>query len=147
MPGNRPLGALIVLASLVAARVESATPSDYTQMSGRDLYTRFCASCHGPSGRGDGPVAEALDVIVPDLSRLSQRNRGRFPVARVAEVIDGRSLPAAHGNRTMPVWGVEFWLEAGADSQAEFATRAIVERLVGYLKTLQPPPAEPQETE
>jgi hypothetical protein len=47
----------------------------------------------------------------------------------------------------MPVWGVEFWLEAGADSQAEFATRAIVERLVGYLKTLQPPPAEPQETE
>ena len=28
---------------------------------GRADYQIFCASCHGPNGNGDGPVAQALD--------------------------------------------------------------------------------------
>lgn len=27
---------------------------------GRELFARECASCHGPGGRGDGPVGQAL---------------------------------------------------------------------------------------
>ncbi|MBI3989236.1 MAG: cytochrome c [candidate division NC10 bacterium] len=30
-------------------------------VKGKEIYTKFCASCHGPSGRGDGPAAAALN--------------------------------------------------------------------------------------
>ena len=29
-------------------------------LSGRDTYLRYCASCHGSEGRGDGPLAASL---------------------------------------------------------------------------------------
>ncbi len=34
---------------------------------GHPLYTANCASCHGERGRGDGPVARNLSVIVPAI--------------------------------------------------------------------------------
>ena len=46
---------------------------DYVQMSGQDLYERFCAACHGERGRGDGPVSESLTVetvkMQPDVTQ------------------------------------------------------------------------------
>jgi mono/diheme cytochrome c family protein len=119
--------------------------TDLGSYTGKQLYRRFCASCHGDSALGDGVVAEALNVDVPDLTLLARRNRDRYPAARVSEIIDGRVVLGAHGTRTMPVWGQEFWIESGADSQAEYTTRAIIERLVNYLRTLQRP--APDETD
>lgn len=29
--------------------------------AGAQLYATYCASCHGPEGKGDGPVAATLD--------------------------------------------------------------------------------------
>src|SRR5690242_18510605 len=46
---------------------------------GRLTYSVYCASCHGKSGRGDGPVAGDLKVAPPDLTRLAARNAGLFP--------------------------------------------------------------------
>jgi len=37
----------------------AAVAADAT--AGKADYQIFCASCHGPSGGGDGPVAQALD--------------------------------------------------------------------------------------
>lgn len=42
----------------------------------RTVYASRCAMCHGPSGRGDGPMAKGLPVRPQDLSdRLWQSNR------------------------------------------------------------------------
>jgi len=49
-----------------------------------------------------------MAVAVPNLRTLAQRNGGEFPAEAVASYIDGRSLPAAHGTRLMPVWGDVF---------------------------------------
>ena len=105
--------------------------------TGAELYQRFCASCHGESGRGDGPVASSLLVAVPDLTQISRRYGNRFPVEQLREIVDGRSNVIAHGTREMPVWGYEFWWEEGADIQAESAARAIIEELLAYLRTIQ----------
>ena len=128
---------LIVLAAVPEPIAADAVGVDFSHQTGEQLYRRFCAACHGRGGQGDGVVAEALSVPVPDLTLLALRNRGRFPAARVAEIVDGRVSFDAHGTRTMPVWGQEFWIEAGADSQAEYTVRAMIERLVNYLRTLQ----------
>jgi mono/diheme cytochrome c family protein len=115
--------------------------------SGEEIFQRFCASCHGPEGAGDGPVAASLNVVVPDLTRLAERRGGVFPAADVRELVDGRAVVVAHGPRTMPVWGYEFWVEEGADIAAEREARNVINRLVAFIAEIQggePDPAVPR---
>lgn len=77
---------------------------------GRMLYQEYCTSCHGTSGRGDGPLAADLDRPVPDLTLIEQRNGGNFPTTRIMSVIDGYTR-VRDGNITMPEFGIE--LQAG----------------------------------
>jgi hypothetical protein len=37
------------------------------------LYAQRCLNCHGPSGRGDGPMAQRLPVRTPDFRETVQR--------------------------------------------------------------------------
>jgi mono/diheme cytochrome c family protein len=108
--------------------------ADYT---GRQLYQRFCASCHGDGGYGDGPVASALKVLVPDLTRLFQRSGGKFPEERVRRIVDGRQAYPVHGTRYMPVWGQEFLVEEGATPAAEAESRRAVDKLVEHIRSMQ----------
>jgi mono/diheme cytochrome c family protein len=127
--------ALIALLMLTGT-VDAA---DYVAMSGKELYARFCASCHGTEGRGDGPVASAFKVEVPDLTLIARRAGGEYPRDRIARVIDGRHIIGAHGTRTMPVWGEDFsTLEIG-NPDAERSTRLIIGRLADYVLLLQRP--------
>ncbi len=104
---------------------------------GGQLFERFCASCHGLSGKGDGPVAQAMPALVPDLTRLSDRHGGNFPEDDVRKIIDGRAVVVYHGTRYMPVWGYEFWVEEGADIEAESEVRNLINRLVAFLREIQ----------
>jgi hypothetical protein len=108
--------------------------------SGAELYQRFCASCLGESGQGNGPVANMMATPVPDLTRIADRNNGQFPEDQLREVIDGRMLVLSHGPRQMPVWGFEFWWEAGADRPAESEARATINRLIEFLRSIQTAP-------
>lgn len=113
---------------------EAVTLADY---SGEELFERFCASCHGVGARGDGPVSRSLNVVVPDLTSIALRY-GEFPAMRIRDIVDGRGIDTgAHGTRTMPVWGYEFWVEEGADITAQNAVRDAINRLVEYVRSLQ----------
>jgi mono/diheme cytochrome c family protein len=57
------LGA-IAAAGLVAA--STAQAGDVA--AGKAKYDMFCASCHGPTGQGDGPVGAALNPKPRDFS-------------------------------------------------------------------------------
>lgn len=107
------------------------------EYAGVETYYRFCASCHGEHGYGDGPVASGLPISVPNLTLLAQRHGGKFPVETVREVIDGRERVIYHGTRYMPVWGYEFWIEEGADEEAEARVEIIVRNLIDYLRSIQ----------
>ena len=112
---------------------------------GRTEFLRSCASCHGVSGKGDGPVAKSLSPPPSDLTRLSETNNGVFPVSRVHEVIDGRMERLIHGTRDMPVWGDRYMQEMTSKESREYVSKewneAIVRRrisaLVEYISTLQ----------
>ncbi len=99
-----------------------------------DLY---CASCHGRSGKGDGPVGPTLWTPPADLTTLSRRNRGAFPRARVLSYIDGSTrLEAIHGRPDMPVWGAT--LRALDASDARGTVR--LENLVAFIESIQAGP-------
>ena len=47
--------------------VNPIPPDDESVSAGREIYEAECASCHGPAGRGDGPLAATLDPPPLDL--------------------------------------------------------------------------------
>ena len=77
----------------VIASILSVTATAWAQTSvglGRADYKENCASCHGASGKGDGPVHSFLVKPPSDLTQIAQRHGGKFPQELMWEVIDGR---------------------------------------------------------
>jgi mono/diheme cytochrome c family protein len=126
--------AAVWMAGIGIAEVQAQA---FEQYSGEETFQRFCASCHGESGQGDGPVAAGLKISVPDLTMLAERYGDAFPDSALRKIIDGREIVIVHGTRYMPVWGYEFWLEEGADEAAQRNVETIVENLIAYLESIQ----------
>jgi mono/diheme cytochrome c family protein len=129
---------LAVVACLASGHSRAGQLEDLSSYTGAELYQEYCASCHGEQAHGDGPVASSLKVQVPDLTRISARQGGTFPVDRVRSLIDGRIPMPPHGTRTMPVWGWAFRATStSTDPQAEYRTQALIGLLVDYLRSIQ----------
>lgn len=120
--------------SLCAAHSGADELSEY---NGAQLYQRFCASCHGVRGLGDGPVAADLNVMVPDVTRIAHRHGGVYPAEDVRRIIDGRTVHVAHGTRDMPVWGYEFRRAGATNKSGGNSADELVQRLVDYLRSIQ----------
>ena len=73
--------------------------------SGQQMYTSYCAPCHGTDGKGNGPAANALRTPPTDLTILAKNNGGKFPGTHVVTVLQFGSELASHGSEQMPVWG------------------------------------------
>jgi len=96
------LGANLTTAYLFADPARQRWSFHAGPPAGELLYHRYCASCHGLRGHGDGPVAEALDPRPADLTRLQSKT------PELMRQIDGRRTIRAHGTAAMPVWGEVF---------------------------------------
>lgn len=102
--------------------------------SGKEMFTSYCAACHGADGKGDGPAASALKVHPANLTTLSSSNGGKFPGLKVSGAIRGDATVAAHGSREMPVWGTLF-RSISQGHEAEVQQR--VANLTTYVESLQ----------
>jgi mono/diheme cytochrome c family protein len=112
--------------------------------SGADLYMRYCASCHGETAQGDGPTAASLKKRPSDLTRLAARWGDPLDEERLAEFLDGRNSPRAHGTSEMPVWGERLYRGEREESPArEAARRGTILLILEYLQTRQQPAAVP----
>jgi mono/diheme cytochrome c family protein len=126
----------IVVAGAAAATLHAQSarqgkpPLAIESLGATDSYEFYCASCHGDTGRGDGPVASTMRVKPADLTTLAERNGGSFPRERIEGYVTGtgRSI-AAHGSRDMPVWGPAFRALDGSDARARVRVAAIVDHL------------------
>ncbi|KAB8030682.1 c-type cytochrome [Fluviispira multicolorata] len=67
------------------------------QLSGRNLYLEYCASCHGPIGKGDGPLSVTLRKRPPNFIDPSSRFINGFNKIKLLETIE-KSIP----NSEMP---------------------------------------------
>ena len=107
---------------------------------GAPLFARYCSSCHGLGGRGDGPTAATLRTRPADLTAIATRRNGEFPTGEIAKFIDGRFAFPAHGSREMPVWGERFGSDVPDVEVGESIARGNIASLVEYLKSIQQPP-------
>lgn len=107
---------------------------------GRQLYQKFCVSCHGPRAMGDGPLSESLTPKPANLTRLSIRNGGSFPFWHAYRTIDGRHQVPAHGTRDMPVFGIWFRIpddEVSIETEWADQVRGRIWQLLSYLESIQ----------
>ncbi|MCC6008207.1 MAG: c-type cytochrome [Rhodobacteraceae bacterium] len=112
--------ALVALAGCIEQEVTA---------SGGSLYASYCAACHGTDGRGGAGG--------PDLSRLSARAQGDFPLVEVLAKIDGYTRDPADG---MPEFGALLSgptvpVETGPDVLTP--TPVALVALADHLRTLQ----------
>ncbi|WP_242500435.1 cytochrome c [Tropicimonas sp. IMCC6043] len=107
--------------------------------AGAALYSRYCATCHGATGAGDGPTAQIVLLPPPDLTGLAAENGGSFPFRQVILRIDGREALIAHGS-PMPIYGAFFEGDdrqriETADGPVDVAPPVLA--IARYLATLQ----------
>ncbi len=130
---------VILLFSAVVAGQQDSTKKNATSgrsgpLSGKQLYSSYCAMCHGADAKGGGPFSPQLKVWPPDLTQLTRKNNGVFPSMRLSEVIDGEFDKPAHGSKEMPMWGPVFRSMAhGRKDSAQLR----INNLVKYLGSLQ----------
>jgi mono/diheme cytochrome c family protein len=105
-------------------------------VTGPEMFVAYCATCHGVDGKGAGPAASGLKTPVPDLTKIAQRNGGKFDQAKIAMMLGLMPSSGAHGGTEMPVWGDLF----RASHNSEIVVRQRVSNLVTHLETLQDPP-------
>lgn len=138
MSARTSLITLVAVAGATALLPATADARDPYAVA--DEYRISCQVCHGPGGKGDGPMASALKTQPTDLTKLAQKNDYKFPFLKVFHTIDGRAVVPAHGTREMPVWGRRYVAEIGdkyGPYGGEAAVRARVLELVYYVQSLQ----------
>lgn len=125
--------AVLIAASAPAWPQAVDEPEDATGAeSGKDLYLRHCAVCHGLDGSGNGPLTAAMKIAPADLTRIAARHDGTFPSAKVADVIRNGGGVLGHGSTAMLPWGRYF-----SERRKPEVGRARIEALVRYIESIQ----------
>jgi len=136
------LGSLLVATSLCLAQDKAAqkpvvkqTPIKQTSpASGKEMYTQYCAPCHGTDGKGGGPAANAMKTAPSDLTQLTKTHDGKYPANYLSGVLKFGSPVNAHGSADMPVWGPLF---QSLDKFHDTSVQQRISNLVSYIETLQ----------
>jgi len=126
--------AMLTACGLAVAQSGKGATTGVEPISGRQLYSSYCALCHGADGKGGGPFSPQLKVWPVDLTQLAKKNHDVFPEMHVREAIDGEFGKPSHGSAEMPIWGPVFRSMAhGRKDSAQVR----IEALVRYLDSIQ----------
>lgn len=140
--GATLFAALLVMPTAASAQTPEVVTTKQTTTGG-EVFRTYCATCHGTSARGDGPLASSMVRKPSNLTEIAQRNGGAFPTEMVFRTIDGRQPLKGHGGPDMPVWGDVFSKsrEAGDADRV----KGVIQSLVEYLDSIQLRPAHQQQ--
>jgi len=125
------IAAAIALAIVIAPALPSIVGAADLVPAARD-YSRYCESCHGPRGRGDGPRAHLLEAPPGDLSDCTATRK--ISDRQFFQAIQQGGL-AVGTSAEMPAWG-------GVFDTAQ--TRALVAYVRGFCRSREASPSPPE---
>lgn len=132
-----PIKTLSLLGLLCTAA--ACTPQEMpTAGDGAAFYAANCTSCHGATGRGDGPLAAGLNPQPADLTLLTRTSGGSFPRARALSYVYG-DPEQGHLARVMPQFGgamADDLVPVEVDGVMTPTPRALA-ALLAYLESIQ----------
>jgi hypothetical protein len=134
-PCSSILGGAFLVAFLPAVSASAVAQQAAVVADGRAEYEENCLACHGPEGRGDGPMADILVIAPSDLTEIAQQNDGNFPFWRIYEAIDGREPVEGHATFQMPLLESRFARDQGKPGYLPPHIRILL--LVHYVESLQ----------
>ena len=109
--------------------------------SGQRTFAELCAGCHGSDGRGGQASELPSGQQPPDLRTIAARRSGRFDPMEIAQWIEGRSLPPAHGTRSMPIWGERLSQRFERYVEGDTLVGVTLDPVIVFLQSLQRDPA------
>jgi len=130
-------GSQILLLAVIILAGKTIPATAQEAWRGAALFHQYCASCHGETGTGKGPVAPYLTVQPADLTRITERADGTFPREQITRIIAGEENPSGHGTRTMPVWEEQLQEGVIGSVSKQAVARGRIAFLVDYLEALQ----------
>ena len=106
-----------------AAKKKSPTPADDKSIArGKTVYTKECQSCHGDTGRGDGPKAKEIE-----------KHPGNLADPKMWDQTDGALFyKTTEGKKPMPAFDKTLKDDERWD-------------VVNYMRTLAPKPKKPDD--
>ena len=127
--------------SVCAAALALPAIAEQTLPDGRDLYLRYCSSCHANDARGG---AGDTATPAPDLTKIAERRNAVWPMLEIMSIIDG------YTKTTEPRPGMPVISELLEGAQVEFdpgngmtfPVPANLVAVVQYLESVQSPKPE-----
>lgn len=103
----RQLGSFLAAAALVTLPAFAAQAAGDVA-AGKAKYDMFCATCHGPAGKGDGPAAPK-DPVPRDFSKgefkFDADKNGKAGEDGDLKLVIKQGAAAFGGNPSMAPWG------------------------------------------
>lgn len=118
-----------------AGALAQDAPDPQVISEGKADYEWQCDACHGPGGKGDGPMAKMLVKPPTDLTAIARANGGIFPFWRVYRIVAGKTDVPGHETFQMP----DFW-KRFRGQETEFGLlppHVRVLELTHYLESIQ----------
>ncbi len=131
---------LFVFLTVISIPPYLFSSQDDPAIEGSMTFKSKCAACHGEDAKGKNEQDNENNAIAPDLTTISKRNKGHFPVTRIYNIIDGREILKMHGTRAMPTWGDLFLTDTiweGCSQVDEQIVRGRILELILYLESIQ----------
>lgn len=117
--------ALLLLTSL-AVVIPAAAANPPPAYEGRRLYVSYCQLCHGTDGKGDGPLAKAMQISPADLT-TTVRARSDTILTKIITG-EGRQTITGRDRHNLLSEAMPEWKDVFSESQ--------VQALIAYLRFL-----------
>jgi cbb3-type cytochrome c oxidase subunit III len=115
--------ALLGLLAGIAPEIQAEPPPAY---EGRRLYVSYCQLCHGTGGKGDGPLAQKMQIRPADLT-TTVRSRSDTILKKIITG-EGRQTITGRDRHNLLSDAMPEWKDIFNDSQ--------IEALIAYLRFL-----------
>ena len=74
-----------IMAYGLSSMSQSVSAADGDSAKGKPIFQAKCVSCHGPAGKGDGPIGKKLKPPAPDFTSAASKAKSQDELRNIIE--------------------------------------------------------------